>query len=172
MTFQEIATIIIGSGLFAGIISAIVSHYSTSRINSEERKFLLKKEEYFRLQKKAEIIFGYMCKYDKKIKTMFSQLEAHSYSLNEIQKDEEEMNKYKQQIYEILHVYFWDKSQEYNTYSETMSNLMSIYFDVIRNGNMTQDDIDNVEKYEPAFREAQYKFTTAVLDYIKDNRPK
>ncbi|MCC7432613.1 hypothetical protein IT412_03750 [Candidatus Peregrinibacteria bacterium] len=168
MDFVTIATTI---GL-SSLIATVVSGFITSRNSKKEREFSLQKEEYYNLQQKAEHIFGYMYQYDQRLNMMFGQLESHMISLQDLNKGELELNKYRQQIYEVIHVYFWDKSNEYNEYSKAMANLMDIYFDVAYKQNMTKEDVDKLGQYEPEFQKNQFKFTEAILGKIQQYRDK
>lgn len=168
MDFVTIATTI---GL-SSLIATVVSGFIASGNNKKERKFSLQKEEYYNLQKKAEHIFGYMYQYDQRLNMMFGQLERRMISMQDLNKCELELNKYKQQIYEVLHVYFWDKSNEYNEYSKAMASLMDIYFDVAYKQNMTKDNVDKLGECEPKFREKQFEFTEAILGKIQQYRDK
>lgn len=154
----------------ASLVGSITTGFITHFINKNDRKSLLNKEEYYQLQQKAEIIFGSMHQYEELLTGMLSQLEQRLISLPILDKNKDLVENSKQKVYEVIHVYFWDQSTQFNEYSEGITNIMEVYFKVILDGKFTTEDISQVKTAQAEYSKKQFEFTSAILASIDKKR--
>jgi len=171
MTDIQIIGAVVASGLFSGAIASIVSHISATKISKAEREFNFEKEEYRNLQQKAEDMFGYIHFNDKILDSMLTQLQNHVALWQEFTPNEE-VKKYKQKIFEMIHVHFFDLSEQYNNYVLSLSKCMDIYFECAKTGEMSKENAENLTAYVPEVREKQHVLIKVILDFLKKQRGK
>ena len=169
MTNIQIITWIIASGLFSGVLTTIISHFSLSVLNKNERKSNLNKEEYMILQEKAVQMFGYLHCNENILKSMYTQLKNGVGDWTELTKDNN-IKESKQRTFEILHVYFFELGDEYNKYAEKLSQYFNIYFRCIKNKKITESDAVELNQLMSEVGKKEYSLIKAIVNYIDNKR--
>lgn len=172
ISISQIISIILGSSAIGAIVASVGTYFSTSRINRMEREFVFKREEFAKLQEKASLVFGYI--YDNKriLATMQNQLAHGVYSVEmvQLQRNENELHKIKQELYETMNIYFAELRRAHDDYVKPLQECMSVYFDSIQTKQITKELISQLGKSMKTLHEKEKAFIDAFIDHLNKKR--
>jgi len=168
----QIISIVLGSSAIGAIVASVGTYFSTSRINRSEREFTFKRDELAKLQEKASLIFGYI--YDNKriIETMKTQLLHGVYSVEmvQLQRNEAELHKIKQELYETMNIYFAELKRDHDDYARPLQGCISVYFDSIQAGQITEELIAKLKKSIKELAEKENDLVNAFIQHLNGKR--
>lgn len=150
-----------GSGVTAILVS-IFNNLTSFKVAREERGFAFSKEEYAIFRNNASKIFGYIYDNENKLKQMHMQMSIGMTDLSFIKKDEENLEKIKRSIFEIIHIYFPELRDAHDEYSIPTKKAMRAYFKAIRSKVLTEEII---EEFKSALEDLDSK-RKSFIDHI------
>jgi hypothetical protein len=170
VNWPDVLTTIFGSG----VIVALISHFFENRMSREERKNLLAKEIYFKLQEKTEEIRICLETLIRKMESMSKEiklkLEKGINESNYVSWDDYENEKIK--LITNLKTYFPRmRPTEYEHIIKLLSETSSIYKKFKDNGgSLTREDIGMFASKESEFTGAVYSLEIEIQGGLNDAR--
>ncbi len=167
ITTGQIIGIIVGSGILSGFLSALVAANSSKK----DRKSNFRKEEFLTLQGKAEVVYEYIAEYSYLIKKMLTEISHRVTDFDYFSQEKQtELRERSQTLYKIMSVYFFDLRETYDEYAIPLKNCMSVYFDVVKNSEVTPENIEKLKASYNDMEEKREQLIQAVNDHLNAKR--
>jgi hypothetical protein len=166
----------LGFGAFLGYI---IEHLFSRARNKTEREFLLKKEEHFQRQQKAEILLKYLKIYEMKISFYFNQVRnglLEDLFSPETELENKKMKEMQEDIFSIFHLYFSGLHDDFSRFSVAASTFLDLYFDLQRraigqkSANLTEDEAGKLPILLKRFHNERIALVGSIQKFLEKER--
>lgn len=143
-------------------IITLVGFYINSRNQEKNREFEFKKEYYFSMQNKLEIVFEWLSFYNSTVNMMIYCLERNTF-LEEVfqtERIEERKTKNYSIANDLIYIYFHDNHHDFQDYMEIYEEVVDDYMNNTFPNKEPSEDVRN------KILEKAYKAQNQIMKYM------